>query len=72
MSRVESPFGGPFIGLYFGNVISVVFSPEAPPLLGGYDNHRKQAGNRPLHAVPPPSGRPPHVRLESRSAPWPL
>ena len=48
MSRVESPFAGPFVGLYFGTVISAVFSPEAPPLLGGYDNHRKQAGNRPF------------------------
>src|SRR2546425_7457248 len=56
MSRVESPFVEPSVGLYFGDVISAVFSSEAPPLLGGYDNHRKQTGNRPLHAVPPPSG----------------
>src|SRR6266487_3848133 len=59
MSRVESPFAELSIGGHFENVISVVSSPEAPPLLGGYDNHRKQAGNRPLHAVPPPSGHPP-------------
>ena len=59
MSRVESPFAELSLGVHFENVISEVSSPEAPPLLGGYDNHRKQAGNRPLHAVPPPSRHPP-------------
>jgi len=72
MSRVESPFAELPLGVHFENVISEVSSPEAPPLLGGYDNHRKQAGNRPSHATLPPSRHPPNVRLESRSAPWPL
>ena len=68
MSRVESPFVEPSVGLYFGNVISAVFSPEAPPLLGAYDNHRKQAVNRPLRATLSPGWNPSDDRPESRSA----
>ena len=35
MSRVESPFVEPSVGVYFESIISVVFSPQVRPFDGG-------------------------------------
>src|SRR5438552_3355274 len=76
MSRVESPFVEPSVGVYFESIISVVFSPQVRPFDGGGAREWQKSGphQAAMHYGLPPAEICRDGQLEGwrASGPWPI